>query len=155
MTHSIWPCSMILIAIMTTGCFPYKENADQDVVLKTSNLIYEETFSPNEAYAVQEDKVYNTVRVYQNDENKITVIATSNSLLFDVLQYEYDCGEKISSYDIKVKWLTLMGSENGSKTDQLMVADIIISVAGEIISDRKINFASKAMEIIAEIESIK
>ena len=46
-----------------------------------------------------------------------------------------------------------MGHENPTKENQLMVADISVSVDGEIRSERKINFGKKAMEIIAEIQS--
>ena len=87
-----------------------------------------------------------------NEDDKIVVIATSNSLFFDGLQYEYDCDAKISPSDVEIKWLTLMGSESGSKEDQLVVVDMAISVEGEIRSERKINFGEKAMEIIAEVE---
>lgn len=156
MSKYIFACLILLIALIMTGCSIYRDGIGTNEVLETlinSNLIYEETFSPNDQYTKQEeDNVYNTVCIYQNDKNKITVIATSNSLFFDRLQYEYDCDEKISSSDVEIKWLTLMGSENGSEEDQLIVADITIFVAGEIRSERKINFGEKAMEIIAEIE---
>ena len=139
------------------GCSTHRDNtrpADVLDALINSELIYEETFSPNGAYTEQEEnKVYNTVRIYQNDENRITVIASSNSLLFDGLQYKYECDKKIASSDVDIKWLALMGHENPTKENQLMVADISVSVDGEIRSERKINFGKKAMEIITEIQS--
>lgn len=159
MLKYVLTCLMMLTTLILAGCSLYKEDIGAGETLDAlinSDLIFAETFSPNGAYTEQEkDKVYNTVRVYQNEENRIIVIATSNSLFFDDLQYEYDCDEKIASSDIEVKWLTMMGSEIGSKEDQLMVADIAISVAGVTRSERKINFGKKAMEIIAEIESKK
>lgn len=159
MTKYIWACLMILAILMVAGCSLYRESVGTGEAIEAlinAELIYEETLSPNGAYTEQEeDKVYNTVRIYQNDENRIIVIATSNSLFFDMLQYEYDCDETISPSDVEVKWLTLMGSESGTKEDQLMVADIAISVAGDLQSERKINFGEKAMEIVAEIEGKK
>ena len=156
MTKYIWACLMILAILMMAGCSLYKEEIRPEETLEAlinSELIYEETLSPNGAYTEQEeDKVYNTVRVYQDEDDKIVVIATSHSLFFDGLQYEYDCDAKISPSDVEIKWLTLMGSESGSKEDQLVVVDIAISVEGEIRSERKINFGEKAMEIIAEVE---
>lgn len=156
MSKSIFACLIILTTLMMAGCSLYKEDTEDGEVLEAlinADLIYEETFSPNGLYTErEEDTVYNTVRIYQDDKYKITVIATSNSLLFDGLQYEYDCGEKISSSDVEVKWLTLLGSEDETIEDQRVVADIAISIDGKIRSERKINFAGKAIEIIAEVE---
>ena len=54
------------------------------------------------------------------------------------------CDEKISEADIQVEWTTLMGNPKPAKDDQLAVAQVTISENGEIISQRKINFARKA-----------
>ena len=88
--------------------------------------------------------------VYQNEENGIIVSADSNSEFFDRMQYVIPCDEKISEADIQVEWTTLMGNPKPAKDDQLAVAQVTISENGEIISQRKINFARKAIEVIAD-----
>lgn len=60
------------------------------------------------------------------------------------MQYVIPCDEKISEADIQVEWTTLMGNPKPEKDDQLAVAQVTISENGEIISQRKINFAGKA-----------
>ena len=43
-----------------------------------------------------------------------------------------------------------MGSDKASKENQLCVADIIIKDGADVVSERKVNFAKKAIETIVE-----
>ena len=129
-----------LLVLATVGCAT-KENKE------TNNS----AVSPNEQYAESdEDVVYYTVEVYQNEENDIIVSADSNSEFFDRMQYVILCNKKILEADIQVEWTTLMGNPKPAKDDQLAVAQVTISENGEIISQRKINFAGKAIEVNAK-----
>ena len=66
------------------------------------------------------------------------------------MQYVILCNKKILEADIQVEWTTLMGNPKPAKDDQLAVAQVTISENGEIISQRKINFARKAIEVLAK-----
>ena len=140
-----------LLVLATVGCAT-KENKETNnsAAAETADLLYQATVSPNEQYAESdEDVVYYTVEVYQNEEN-IIVSADSNSEFFDRMQYVILCNKKILEADIQVEWTTLMGNPKPAKDDQLAVAQVTISENGEIISQRKINFARKAIEVIAD-----
>lgn len=141
-----------LLALATVGCTTRKnEESNNPAAAEAADLLYQATVSPNEQYAEADaDIVYYTVEIYQNEENDIIVSADSNSAFFDRMQYVISCDEKISEADVQVEWTTLMGSPRPAKDDQLAVAQVTISENGEIISQRKINFARKAIEVIAD-----
>ena len=135
-----------LLVLATVGCAT-KENKETNnsAAAEAADLLYQATVSPNEQYTESDaDVVYYTVEIYQNEENDIIVSADSNSEFFDSMQYVIPCDEKISEADIQVEWTTLMGNPKPAKDDQLAVAQVTISENGEIISQRKINFARKA-----------
>ena len=135
-----------LLALATAGCAAKDNKATNNSAdAEAADLLYQATVSPNEQYAESDaDIVYYTVEIYQNKENDIVVNADSNSAFFDRMQYVIPCDEKISEADIQVEWTTLMGNPKPVKDDQLAVAQVTISENGEIISQRKINFARKA-----------
>ena len=135
-----------LLVLATVGCAT-KENKETNnsAAAEAADLLYQATVSPNEQYTESDaDVVYYTVEIYQNEENDIIVSADSNSEFFDSMQYVIPCDEKISEADIQVEWTTLMGNPKPAKDDQLAVAQVTISENGEIISQRKINFAKRA-----------
>ena len=141
-----------LLVLATVGCAT-KENKETNnsAAAEAADLLYQATVSPNEQYTESDaDVVYYTVEIYQNEENDIVVNADSNSAFFDSMQYVIPCDEKISEADIQVEWTTLMGNPKPAKDDQLAVAQVTISENGEIISQRKINLARKAIEVIAD-----
>ena len=135
-----------LLALATAGCAAKDNKATNNSAdAEAADLLYQATVSPNEQYTESDaDVVYYTVEIYQNEENGIIVSADSNSEFFDRMQYVIPCDEKISEADIQVEWTTLMGNPKPVKDDQLAVAQVTISENGEIISQRKINFARKA-----------
>ena len=114
-------------------------------------MIYENTISPNEEFIENdEDKVFYTIKIYQ-DNNIIRVVTSSNSSFTKDISYEIKCKNKITKDDINVEWQTIMGDTNYTKENQLVVAVISISSNKEVISIRKVNFISKAIDIINEV----
>lgn len=134
------------VGVLLTGC---------QVLAPTQNdlgtLVYEETLSPNEAYVTSpEDVVDYYINVYQDEDWNVVVQATSNSPLFDEQEYSVACHGAITEQDVTVTWTTLMGSDKASKEDQLSVATVTISQDGQELSQRKINFANSAIEIVVD-----
>jgi hypothetical protein len=116
-----------------------------------AKLIYEETVSPNEAYVTSsQDVVYYYIKIYQDDNNKITVKASSNSALSEDMQYTLDYDKPIAKEDVDVSWTTLMGNPEPSEDDQFCIAKVSLSKAGAVFSERKINFAKKGIEIVVD-----
>jgi hypothetical protein len=66
------------------------------------------------------------------------------------MQYVLEFDKTISETDIDVEWTTIMGNPEPTKDDQLAIAQVSISENGEIISQRKINFFKKGIEIIID-----
>ena len=116
----------------------------------SSNLIYETTISPNEKYVEKEsDKVFYTIQVYQ-EETGVKVSSSSNSAFSQAMSYQVETSEPITKEDITVQWQTLTGSTEDSKGDQFAVADVTISVQGKVISERKVSFIGKALDMAAD-----
>ena len=105
-----------------------------------SNLIYENTISPN---------VFYTIQVYQ-EENGVKVASSSNSAFSQAMSYQVETAEPITKENINVQWQTLMGNTEDSKGDQFAVADVTISVQGKVISERKVSFIGKALDMAAD-----
>lgn len=134
---------LLLLGLVLAGCYIQSEDTDLEdsyIALINAKVIYEETTSPNGAYVEEADKVINTVRVLQDESNRVVVVATSNNGFFKPCQYEIDCDKELSESDVSVKWLTIMGAEVGTMDDQLVVARITITVDKEVIDERKITF---------------
>lgn len=140
--------SMIpLIAILCWGC-----TSDNTIPSRQAEtVLYESSVSPNENYTENVgDKVDYTVRVCQDDGNNITVYAFSNSAFFNEIQYTVACEDRLDESNVDVSWTTVMGNPKGTEDDQFAVAVITVFSHGEVISERKINFANGAFEIVAE-----
>ena len=116
----------------------------------SSNLIYETTISPNEKYIEDEaDQVFYTIQVYQ-EKNGVKVSSSSNSAFSQAMSYQVETSEPITKEDITVQWQTLMGNTEDSKGDQFAVADVTISAQGKVISERKVSFIGKALDMAAD-----
>lgn len=116
----------------------------------SSNLIYETTISPNEKYITKEsDQVFYTIQVYQ-EETGVKVSSSSNSAFSQAMSYQVETSEPITREDITVQWQTLMGNTEDSKGDQFAVADVTISAQGKVISERKVSFIGKAVDMAAD-----
>lgn len=140
-------CVMFLLIFTLTGCTSKDTEKDKDTaVSQDMQRIYKETVSPNKEYVKSEgDIVEFTVEIYQDKDNKILVTAKSNSEFFDPLQYELEYDKAISKSDIDIKWKTAMGNTNPTEDDQIGIAHVSISENGDVVSERKINFAKKAI----------
>lgn len=133
---------------MATGLTRRNKGSLNDII--DENVIYKNTVSPNENFVENdEDKVFYTIKVYQ-DGNKIKVVANSNSSFTREISYEIEDDNKITENDVNVEWKTIMGDTNFTKENQIAIAVISISSNGEIISKRKVNFISKAVDMVVD-----
>lgn len=141
----------LVVLITTVGCSS-KNNKESALVSTTnSQLLYEETISPNKDYVTSNEDVVNyIIQVYYDKEHGLIVNASSNSAFFDQMQYVLAYDKPIDQSNIQVKWTTLMGDSNHTKENQLAIATISISSNNEVFSERKINFANKAMENVVD-----
>jgi len=142
---------VILILMAVVCVWLIIENKDKSIdISKNAKLIYETSISPNEDFVEkEEDKVFLTIKVYQ-DKDTIVVDASSNSELTGKFRYEVETDMELKQDDINIEWQTIMGDTKFTKDNQLTVAIITLSKDGEIFSQRKINFASKAMDIVVD-----
>lgn len=138
----------LVVCFSLVGC---SSNNSQTAENTDEKIIFQSTISPNEEHVTSEDEVVKqTIKVSQNEEGEIFVEASSNSAFFEKMSYSVEYYKEIDEEDVEVKWLTLMGSDNATKEDQLCVADVIIKDGAEVVSERKVNFAKKAIETIVE-----
>lgn len=140
----------LLIVGFVCGIATGLSRKNREDIIKDQNIIYKSTISPNEDFVENEkDKVYYTIEITQSDNN-IKVVASSNSSFSKDISYEIESNNKITEKDVNVEWQTIMGDTNFTKENQITTAVISISSNGKIISKRKINFISKAMDIIVD-----
>lgn len=138
----------LVVCFSIVGC---SSNDSQTAENTYEKVIFESTISPNEKYVESEDEVVEqTIKLTQNEEGDIFVEASSNSAFFETMSYSVEYYKDIEEKDVEVKWLTLMGSDKATKENQLCVADIIIKDGSDVVSERKVNFAKKAIETIVE-----
>jgi hypothetical protein len=125
------------------GCSSKSVDNSNQILTDSAKLVYEETLSPNKEYVTSDkDIVYYYIKVYQDENSKIIINASSNSEFFKDLQYTLDCDKQITKEDVKVSWTTLMGNPKPSKDDQLCIAKVSISKNGAVFSEKKISFAA-------------
>lgn len=137
-----------IICFSLVGCSYNNSQTEENTGEK---VIFESTISPNEEYVSSKDEVVTqTIKVSQNEEGEIFVEASSNSAFFEKMGYSVEYYKEINEKDVEVKWLTLMGSDKATKENQLCVADVIIKDGADVLSERKVNFAKKAIETIVE-----
>jgi len=151
--HTIIYFFMILVCIMIAGFSAINKTQNESSYVSTtdSELICEESVSPNEKYVDSEnDKVLYEVQVYQNKNNTIIVNASSNSAFFDDMQYTIEYDEKISKSDVIITWQTLMGAKEATKENQIAIADVSISSDDNVFNEQKINFGEKAIKIVVD-----
>jgi hypothetical protein len=143
---------LALLVLFMFGCSTKETNEEGNFVsYEDAKLLFQETVSPNKEYVETDDEiVYYTVEIYQNGDNSIVVNADSNAVFFDKMQYVLEFDKTISETDIDVEWTTIMGNPKPTKDDQLAIAQVSIPENGEIISQRKINFLKKGIEIIID-----
>lgn len=148
--HKILVSIALLAMLILSGCA--SGSSDHTSSLRsTDNMqkIDTQTVYPNPE-ASGEDHVYYTVDVYQDTDHTILVQADSNFQLFEKTQYTIAYDQAITKSDVSIKWTTLMGSTQPSQDDELAIADISLSHNGTVFSEKKINFVTKAIDIVVD-----
>lgn len=132
--------------------FIFQIETDTSTSNKDLTLIYEETVSPNKKYVSnKKDIVHYTIKIYQEDKNKVYVYAESNSPIFENTNYRVDYNQKISKEDIQIKWMTLSGSTEPKKNDQLGLANVKILKDGSVFNEKVISFVGKGVKAITDV----
>ena len=151
-SHVISLFITLLATLLLSGCFSGSSDAASALVSTDKmQLIDSQTVYPNpQDTANKEDRVYYTVEVYQDKDNTILVQADSNFKLFEKTQYTVDFDQVLTKADVSIRWTTLMGSTEATQDDELAIADISLSHGGTVFSEKKINFVTKAIDIVVE-----
>lgn len=132
--------------------FIFQIEKDTSTSNKDLTLIYEETVSPNKKYVSnKEDIVHYTIKIYQEDKNTVQVHAESNSPVFENTNYSVDYNQKLSKEDIQIKWMTLSGSTEPKKNDQLGLANVKILKDGSVVNEKVISFVGKGVKAITDV----
>lgn len=145
---------VVVSSIVLCLCLFFIFQIEKDT--STSNedltLIYEETVSPNKKYVSnKKDIVHYTIKIYQEDKNKVYVYAESNSPVFENTNYSVDYNQKLSKEDIQIKWMTLSGSTEAKKSDQLGLANVKILKDGSVVNEKVISFVGKGVKAITDV----
>jgi len=151
--NAICIAAIILSFIFILAGCSSKSAVSRSDLLATENakLIYEETLCPNKAYVISDkDLVFYNIRIYQDDNFTIIVNPSSNFSFFEDQQYTLSFDKSIAEDNINVHWTSLMGNPEASEDDQFAIAQVSVSDNGEVISERRINFAKNAIEIIVD-----
>ena len=151
-SHVISLFITLLATLLLSGCFSGSSDAASALVSTDKmQLIDSKTVYPNpQDTADKEDRVYYTVEVYQDKDNTILVQADSNFKLFEKTQYTVDFDQVLTKADVSIRWTTLMGSTEATQDDELAIADISLSHDGTVFSEKKINFVTKAIDIVVD-----
>ena len=151
-SHVISLFITLLATLLLSGCFSGSSDAASALVSTDKmQLIDSQTVYPNpQDTADKEDRVYHTVEVYQDKDNTILVQADSNFKLFEKTQYTVDFDQVLTKADVSIRWTTLMGSTEATQDDELAIADISLSHGGTVFSEKKINFVTKAIDIVID-----
>lgn len=132
--------------------FIFQIEKDTSISNEDLTLIYEETVSPNKKYVSnKKDIVHYTIKIYQEDKNTVQVHAESNSPIFENTNYRVDYNQKISKKDIQIKWMTLSGSTEPKKNDQLGLANVKILKDGSVFNEKVISFVGKGVKAITDV----
>lgn len=114
--------------------------------------IEKDTVSPNKKYVSnKKDIVHYTIKIYQEDKNKVYVYAESNSPVFENTNYSVDYNQKLSKENIQIKWMTLSGSTEPKKNDQLGLANVKILKDGSVFNEKVISFVGKGVKAITDV----
>ena len=132
--------------------FIFQNEKDTSTSNKDLTLVYEETVSPNKKYVSdKKDIVHYTIKIYQEDKNTVQVHAESNSPIFENTNYTVDYNQKLSKEDIQIKWMTLSGSTEPKKNNQLGLANVKIFKDGSVVNEKVISFVSKGVKAITDV----
>lgn len=146
-------CVLILAAICTyilQAKFFQSDNARQ--IPKGTRLVYEESISPNKKYVDDEKEiVYYTIQIYQTKDKDIIISSKSNSPISGENQYEVQYDKNIKAENVQIKWMTLGGSTEPTKDDQLGLAQVSIMENGKIIDEKIVSFVGKGVKAVTDV----
>ena len=132
--------------------FIFQIEKDTSTSNKDLTLIYEETVSPNKKYVSnKKDIVHYTIKIYQEDKNTVQVHAESNSPIFENTNYRVDYNGVYRGKYIQIKWMTLSGSTEAKKSDQLGLANVKILKDGSVFNEKVISFVGKGVKAITDV----
>ena len=132
--------------------FIFQIEKDTSTSNKDLTLIYEEKVSPNKEYVSnKKDIVHYTIKIYQEDKNKVYVYAESNSPVFENTNYSVDYNQKLSKEDIQIKWMKLSGNTEPKENDQLGLANVKILKNGSVVNEKVISFVGKGVKTITDV----
>ena len=120
--------------------FIFQNETDTSISNKDLTLIYD-----------KKDIVHYTIKIYQEDKNKVYVYAESNSPVFENTNYSVDYNQKLSKEDIQIKWMTLSGSTEPKKNDRLGLANVKILKDGSVVNEKVISFVGKGVKAITDV----
>lgn len=141
---------LVISSIVLCAClfFVFRNETDTSHLSK----VYEESVSPNKEYVSnKKDIVHYTITIYQEDKNKVQVYAESNSPVFENTNYSVDYNQKLSKEDIQIKWMTLSGSTEPKKNDQLGLANVKILKDGSVVNEKVISFVGEGVKTITDV----
>lgn len=143
---------VVVSSIVLCLFFIFQNETDTSTSNKDLTLIYEEKVSPNKEYVSNKnDIVHYTIKIYQEDKNKVYVYAESNSPVFENTNYSVDYNQKLSKEDIQIKWMTLSGSTEPKKNNQLGLANVKILKDGSVFNEKVISFVGKGVKAITDV----
>ena len=136
---------LIIALLIFIGCVAflcrYNKQSSKDSILLPFD---------SEELLVSSREGYNSVEIYKQ-ENILIINAESEAAFFDATQFSVETQGDISSEDVEIIWTTLGGGTEKTEDNDLIIAEIKISENGELIFDRKVNFAKKGFEAIEDL----
>ena len=146
-------CGLILVAIciyiLQAKVFQ-SDNGRQ--IPKDARLVYEDSTSPNKQYVTDEKEiVYYTIQIYQIKDKDIIISSKPNSPISGENQYELHYDKKIKAENVQIKWMTLGGSTESTKDDQLGLAQVSITENGKIIDEKIVSFVGKGVKAVTDV----
>lgn len=132
---------LIIALLIFVGCVAFlsRENKERSLLPFDSGELL-----------VSSKEGYNSVEIYKQ-ENILIINAESEAAFFDATQFSVETQGDISSEDVEIIWTTLGGGTEKTEDNDLIIAEIKIYENGELIFDRKVNFAKKAFEAIEDL----
>ena len=95
----------------------------------------------NESRRITDSNIYGSCLKAQKKEEK-------DQKLVDWIKSYYP---NLSKEDIQIKWMTLSGSTEAKKSDQLGLANVKILKDGSLVNEKVISFVSKGVKTITDV----
>lgn len=99
----------------------------------------------------EKEIVYYTIQIYQIKDKDIIISSKPNSPISGENQYELHYDKKIKAENVQIKWMTLGGSTESTKDDQLGLAQVSITENGKIIDEKIVSFVGKGVKAVTDV----